>query len=128
MSKTLPLVLALALAGCSFTPDYQRPEAPVSAAWPATVPNGTQRGWRWGFARSGFRFAGERYGERRGVATDWRAFFPDPRLQDLIAAALEHNRDLRIAVARVDEARALAGIARADRFPTLGLAASAQPP
>jgi len=62
-------------------------------------------------------------GKGAAFATDWRAFFPDPRLQDLIAAALEHNRDLRIAVARVDEARALAGIARADRFPTLGLAA-----
>ncbi|MCM2289948.1 MAG: efflux transporter outer membrane subunit [Sulfuritalea sp.] len=104
MSKTLPLMMALTLAGCSFTPDYQRPEAPVSAAWPATVGAGaTAKG--------------------AAFATDWRAFFPDPRLQDLIAAALEHNRDLRIAVARVDEARALAGIARADRFPTVDLAA-----
>lgn len=104
MSKTLPLALALALAGCSFTPDYQRPEPPVSAAWPATVGAGE--------TAKGVAFA-----------TDWRAFFPDPRLQGLIAAALEHNRDLRIAVARVDEARALAGIARADRFPTVDLAA-----
>ena len=102
MRRFLPLAVALAAAGCSFTPEYQRPEAPVAATWPTDAT---------GAARS------------TAIATDWRAFFPDPRLQGLIAAALEHNRDLRIAVARVEEARALAGIAGADRFPTLGLAA-----
>jgi multidrug efflux system outer membrane protein len=58
---------------------------------------------------------------------EWREYFPDPRLQGLIAAALEHNRDLRIALARVDEARAQAGIARADRLPQLDLPPSAPP-
>lgn len=105
MSKVLPLMLVLALAGCSFTPDYQRPEAPVPAAWPASTVG-----------------VGETV-KSAAMTADWRAFFTDPRLQGLIAAALEHNRDLRIAVARVEEARALAGIARADRFPTLDLAA-----
>ncbi|MDP1735532.1 MAG: efflux transporter outer membrane subunit [Sulfuritalea sp.] len=105
MSRALPLVIAWALAGCSFTPDYQRPEAPVPAAWPA------------GKVGAGDTAKGA------AIVTDWRTFFPDTRLQGLIAAALEHNRDLRIAVGRVDEARALAGIARADRFPTLDLAA-----
>ncbi|MFA4970164.1 MAG: efflux transporter outer membrane subunit, partial [Sulfuritalea sp.] len=100
MRKTLPLVITLALVGCSFTPDYQRPEAPVPTDWPMKLGAGDT-----------------------AMPTDWRAFFPDPRLQGLIVAALEHNRDLRIAVARVDEARALAGIARAERFPTVDLAA-----
>lgn len=109
MHKTLPALIALALAGCSFTPDYQRPEAPVPAAWPT----GTKVGaGDTAIVTSAVRPAG-----------NWRAFFPDPRLQGLIAAALEHNRDLRIAVARVDDARALAGIARAERFPTLDLGA-----
>ncbi|MBL8490853.1 MAG: efflux transporter outer membrane subunit, partial [Rhodocyclaceae bacterium] len=54
---------------------------------------------------------------------DWRTFFPDPRLRQLIAAALEHNRDLRIATARVEEARAQYGVARADRLPGVDLAA-----
>jgi multidrug efflux system outer membrane protein len=99
--KLLPLVVALAAAGCSFIPEYQRPAAPVPADWSSTV----------------------KVGADGTVATmaDWRAFFADARLQELIAAALEHNRDLRIAVARVDEARALAGIARADRFPGVDL-------
>ena len=96
-TKLLPLAAVFALlAGCSFIPGYERPAAPVPEQWPAKVSaDGTAR------------------------ATDWREFFTDAPLQALIAAALEHNRDLRIAVARVDEARALAGIARADRFPTL---------
>ena len=100
MRKLLPLAVALAVAGCSFTPEYQRPEAPVPSAWP------------------------ESQGAAGAAAmTDWRGVFTDPQLQAMINAALEHNRDMRIAVARVDEARALAGIARADRFPTVDLAA-----
>lgn len=95
MHKWLPLVVAL--AGCSFIPAYERPVAPVPAQWP------TQ-----GAVSPAPTFAG-----------DWQSYFSDPQLQQLIAAALAYNRDLRIAVARVDEARALAGIARADRFPTL---------
>jgi multidrug efflux system outer membrane protein len=108
MRKSLSVLMgALVLAGCSFTPEYRRPEAPVPAAWPA----------RLGAGDTAITFSTVR------PDGNWRAFFPDSRLQGLIAAALEHNRDLRIAVGRVDEARALAGIARADRFPTLDLAA-----
>ncbi|MCC6173413.1 MAG: efflux transporter outer membrane subunit [Gammaproteobacteria bacterium] len=49
----------------------------------------------------------------------WREFFVDARLRDLIAQALDHNRDLRLAVLRVAEARATYGIQRADRVPAL---------
>jgi multidrug efflux system outer membrane protein len=89
---------ALLLAGCSLMPDYQRPAAPVPEQWPTKVG------------------AGE-----TAPSTDWRAFFPDPRLQAMIGAALEHNRDLRIAVARVAEARALYGIQDAERLPGINL-------
>lgn len=113
MSKFLVLAVALAAAGCSLTPDYLRPAAPVPAAWPEEKAAGAGVA-----AKSTANAAG-------AVRPDgnWRAFFTDPQLQAMIAAALEHNRDLRIAVGRVDEARALAGIARAERFPTLELAA-----
>jgi multidrug efflux system outer membrane protein len=114
MRKFLPLAVVLAAAGCSFTPDYQRPEAPVPLAWPTGSTVGAPQGLP---SVAGGTVKGA------ALATDWRAFFPDPRLQTLIAAALEHNRDLRISVARVDEARAQAGIARADRFPNVDLAA-----
>jgi len=104
MNKLLPLVVLL--AGCSFIPPYERPAAPIPEQWPAKV-------------SSGETAPGAPVG-------DWNAYFADPQLRKLIAAALEHNRDLRIAVARVDEARALAGIARADRFPALDVALQQQ--
>lgn len=102
MNKLLAAALLVStIPGCSFIPELGRTEPPVPAAWAAPAESG-----------------------RSAAAVDWRAFFPDPRLQALIAAALEHNRDLRIAVARVEEARAQYGIARADRFPTVNAAAS----
>jgi multidrug efflux system outer membrane protein len=97
--------LGLALGACSFTPDYRQPEPPVPASWPEDVrmPAGTVQG------------------------LGWESFFPDVRLQALIRAALQHNRDLRMASARVAEARALYGVQRADRLPTVaaGVAGSA---
>jgi len=100
--KTVPFVLLAALSGCSLLPDYQRPVSPVSAAWPDNAKPG---------------------GERQITATGWQHYFPDPRLQALIAAALENNRDLRIATARIAEARAQYGIQQADRLPNLNLTA-----
>jgi multidrug efflux system outer membrane protein len=52
---------------------------------------------------------------------DWRQFIPDPRLHAMMEAAFEHNRDMRIAVARIEEARALHDIARTERFPTVNI-------
>lgn len=98
MNKPCLLLLCAALSGCSLMPDYSRPEQPVAAAWPKSVQEG---------------------GQREAAKLEWRAYFQDARLQGLIAAALEHNRDLRIAAARIEEARALYGIARADRLPNV---------
>lgn len=96
------LAALLVLAGCSFAPTYERPALAVPDAWPDDV---------------------------QAVATpgkpvDWASFFPDERLRALIKLSLEHNRDLRIATARVAEAQALYGIQRADRLPTLNVGAS----
>jgi outer membrane protein TolC len=64
-----------------------------------------------------------RRGARR-AAPDWHAYFVDTRLQALIAQALTNNRDLRAAVARVDEARAVYGVRSADQWPTIGAGAA----
>jgi len=50
----------------------------------------------------------------------WQDFFVHPTLRQVLKQALEHNRDLRAAVLRVQEARAAYGIQRADRLPTIG--------
>jgi multidrug efflux system outer membrane protein len=105
MHKALIIALGATLAGCSLMPDYQRPELPVAAQWPQSAQPG---------------------GVRKAVDLEWRSFFPDQRLQALIASALDHNRDMRIAAARVEEARALHGITRADRLPGVDAAAGGQ--
>lgn len=89
------LILATLLAGCSQIPAYQRPAPPVPQTFAADLP------------------------ATAAALPDWQAYFPDPALHTLIETALTNNRDMRIALARVEEARALAGVARADRFPTL---------
>jgi multidrug efflux system outer membrane protein len=50
---------------------------------------------------------------------DWQRCYTDPRLHALIGLALDNNRDLRIAAARVREAQAQYGLAQADRWPAL---------
>ena len=99
--KSAAFALFALLSGCSLMPNYQRPSAPIPAAWPDSVKLKVST---------------------QLVVTDWHNYFPDPRLQALIAAALENNRDLRIATARIAEARAQYGVQRADRFPNLNLA------
>lgn len=101
--------LTLALAACDMAPKYVRPELPVPQASPA----------------------GPAYPvvsrEAAVVSADtaWRDFFTDPRLARVIEAALANNRDLRIAVANVEQARAQYRIQRADLLPTLAASASA---
>ena len=89
----------LALTGCaSMAPPFETPALPVPAHY-ATP--GTDTG-------------------TPAATTGWRDYFTDPRLQALIAQALENNRDLRTTALRVQEARAAYGIQRADMLPTLG--------
>ena len=55
----------------------------------------------------------------------WDAVMGDEVLKGLIAEAVEKNQDLRVATARVEEYRALAGIAKADYYPWIGYDATA---
>ncbi|MBW9332680.1 efflux transporter outer membrane subunit [Herbaspirillum sp. RU 5E] len=97
--RPLLAALPLLLAACqSMAPDYQRPAAPVAARYPQQAED-----------------AGEAV-----PALGWQAWFRDPQLQAIIAQALANNRDLRAAALRVEEARALYGIQRADLFPAVG--------
>ncbi len=109
------LLLAGAVTGCSMAPAYQRPGAPVAEAFPAVPPAaGTN-----GAAPAAAPSAAGTPAAPSAVDTAWRTFFPDGRLQQLIATALENNRDLRIAALRIEEARGAYRIQRADRLPTL---------
>ena len=110
--RTISLSLIGLLAACSQAPEYVRPALPVPIAWP-----GLSVG------------AGDTLSSKNSLVAaheNWRHVFLDTHLQSTIAAALEHNRDLAIAVFRVEEARAQAGISRATRWPELDLNAQHQ--
>lgn len=53
------------------------------------------------------------------VAPDWWKSFADPRLDSLVAEALDNNRDLARAMARIDESRAALRAARANQMPSV---------
>jgi outer membrane protein, multidrug efflux system len=97
------LVLAAALAGCSFMPTYERPAAPVAEAWGGNTPLVEASG---------------------GADLGWQAFVTDARLRDLITLTLANNRDLRVATLNIEQVRAQYQIRRADQLPTVNLAAS----
>lgn len=50
----------------------------------------------------------------------WWEVFKDKALEDLIATALANNYDLRLAAARVEQARALVGVAASQLYPQIG--------
>lgn len=128
MTKTrLPQLLALSaaamLAGCSMIPKYERPVAPVAAEWPSTT------NWVAGSAQATAVAATAAAAAPAAADIEWQAFFSDPKLRLLIDAALRNNRDLRIAVLNIEQARAQFQIRRADQFPTInaGITGSRQP-
>lgn len=96
------LASAAGLAACgSMAPRLERPAPPVAAAFPsapAAVPG-----------------AG-----RVAASMAWSDYFGDPTMRDLIGRALRNNRDLRVAMLNVDQARANLQLRRADEFPTVG--------
>ncbi len=57
--------------------------------------------------------------------TGWTAFYGDPVLVQLIRTTLDSNRTLRLAAARVEEARLMAGAVKADLYPRLSASATA---
>jgi NodT family efflux transporter outer membrane factor (OMF) lipoprotein len=87
-------------SGCKMGPDYRRPEVPVPALWrqqpvmPETIAD-----------------------------VPWWSFFQDPALTALISEALTNNSDVRIAVARIEQARGNYRIQRSFLAPTVDASA-----
>jgi multidrug efflux system outer membrane protein len=113
----LAVLVTVALAGCSLAPIYERPDAPVPSQYPDRDAMDNR-----GPGSANEAVPGVGYSADLG----WSEFIRDPQLKALIAITLDHNRDMRIAVERVEEARALYGIANAERHPSIGVGANAQ--
>lgn len=104
LSPLLAVSAAVLLAGCSMIPVLERPAAPIAAAYPV-LPSP---------AYSGMAASADAT-PASGVA--WQDFFADPELKRLIELSLANNRDLRLAVLNIEQARAQYQIRRADQLP-----------
>lgn len=117
----IPFV-AILLAGCAVGPNYERPPLTTPVQFrvvPGDLPT----------APPGQAVPGDATPPAGGgAAADasasladgaWWTLFDDPALKDLIDEALRHGFDARLALWRVEEARAEAGIARSEFFPAV---------
>ncbi|MAN74069.1 MAG: transporter [Henriciella sp.] len=103
MASTGSALAALALAGCTTLMEpYERPEAPIPDALPVTDAAGQEV-----------------------QPLYWQDIYQADMLQRLVALALDENRDLRIAAANVQLARAQYGISRSQLLPTVAARGSA---
>jgi outer membrane protein, multidrug efflux system len=99
------VLLTALLVGCTVGPDYRRPEVTVPPTWRQADQPGVSPGV--------------------AVVTAWWQTFQDPVLDRLIQQAVAANFDLKVATARVREARALRGITAADRVPSVNASGTA---
>lgn len=93
--KGLVLLCFVALSGCSFAPNYQRPEQDLPSEW-RKVDLGNAP-----------------------LNVDWWTRFNDPVLTAMITDALANNQDLAKSLANIDSAAAQVGVATSALFPHL---------
>ena len=101
------LASVLALAACTVGPNYAPPATPASAAGPFVTANGPA------------------IQPSAPVEGNWWRLYDDPVLDGLVADALAHNTDVRVAVARLAKARAALREVKVDRLPEVDIGASA---
>ncbi|MBX2964405.1 MAG: efflux transporter outer membrane subunit [Cyclobacteriaceae bacterium] len=99
-SKFITGFIVLVLAGCAVGPKYSRPEVKKNEAYAqATTKTDSITNIKW-----------------------WDVY-QDTMLQKLIRVAVDSNLDVRTAIARVDEAKAILGYNQANMFPFLDYSA-----
>jgi outer membrane protein, multidrug efflux system len=102
--RTLLFLAAGLIAGCTVGPDYHRPPSNPPAQWSESLSGGETNG--------------------SPAITTWWKSFNDPELDSLVDRAVRSNLDLRVAEARVREARAQRGIVDADFWPSVDASGS----
>ena len=102
------LVAVLCAAGCTVGPKYQRATAPTAAHWDVQDP------WRESAPKDAL------------AKGQWWTVFHDDDLNALVQESLQSNQTIKISVARLEQARALAAIQVSTQFPQFGTAPSAQ--
>ena len=104
--------VCLVVAGCAVGPDYQRPQTEVPSAWEGVTPP----------IPSETSVANA----NPVVLVEWWKAFDDPTLSSLVERAVAANLDIRLAEARIRQARAARGVAAAGLWPTVNASATYQ--
>ena len=94
-------------AGCAVGPDYRRPAAEIAPAWQPEAP--------WHEAAPGDTH----------LKGSWWQLFQDPALNPLVEQALQSNQNLRVAAARLEQARSQVTVAKSSFYPDVSLQAAA---
>src|ERR1700743_3568582 len=92
--------LALLISGCKVGPNYKRPTVTTPGQYRGLAPDLVNQPAIQSIAE-----------------TAWDAVFQDEALKALIGEALTNNYDMQIAAARIQQARAIVGITRANQLP-----------
>lgn len=92
----IAMLMLVTVTSCSFVPEYKQPEVAIPEAWK----NGDK-------------------GTEAEIAPDWWKLFKSDELDALMDEALENNLDLKAALARIEQSRALARIAGAPLVPSV---------
>ncbi|MCD6271676.1 MAG: efflux transporter outer membrane subunit [Deltaproteobacteria bacterium] len=100
--RIVTLVAIVSLTGCMLGPDFKKSVIKTP---------------------DHYRFADKE--AKITVGLKWWELFNDPVLGSLVTAALQDNKEIRIAASRIEEARASLGFTRADSYPRLDLEADA---
>lgn len=99
-------VALVLFAACKAGPDFVAPKAQAPASWKSAAAAAPE--------------------PARELGETWWTLFDDTELTRLIELALAHNEDLRAALARVDQARAYAGLTHSALLPSAQLGASVE--
>ena len=103
----VPMLLSCSLmfhsVGCAVGPNYSTPKVSVPESWSELQQKGEAK--------------------PASIIQWWKAF-NDPALDSLITRAVKSNLDLRVAEARVREARFQSGVVAADLWPSVNTSAS----
>ena len=107
MKRMCMAISFLALSACMVGPDYERPQLPIAEDWHVDLSYKSD--------------------DPESLAEQaWIDIFADEQLRSLIQQALEQNKQMLLAIERIEEAKALYGINRAALFPTVNLDLTAE--
>lgn len=103
---SIVILSSLLSVACAVGPNAKHVQPNVPAQWAASGANGTQSG--------------------SAPESDWWKSFKDPELTLLIARAAGANYDVKLSLARLEEARAATGIAKSAFYPQISAGISAE--